>query len=193
MTAHDPSIGRIAARLNEPARVTGHSLNGIDTQKLAKRLVVFTPGGREIDMLVARARVALPGIAQAAVVHRVVSHNPDVLWAIARQDRFNSATPKGEGFLAFLPLNHAGMQQLIAGQFDAANPDLTLVTRQHEKPAGVYVWAGVRAWRSGRWNSARARENLDPDLHRRRSLLARRHRTWIPLPRCARLRAWCEL
>jgi predicted GNAT family N-acyltransferase len=141
MTAHDPLIGRIAARLNEPVRTPGHSLNGIDTQKLAKRLVVFTPGGREIDTLVARARVALPGIAQASVVHRVVSHNPDVLWAITRRDRFDSTTPKGEGFLAFLPLNDAGMQQLIAGQFDASNPDLTLVTRQHEKPAGVYVWA----------------------------------------------------
>jgi predicted GNAT family N-acyltransferase len=141
MTAHDPSMGRLAARLNEPLRPPGHSLTGIDTQKLARRLVVFTPGGREIDALVARARIALPGLAQASVVHRVVSHNPDVLWAIARRQRFDSAAPKGEGFLAFLPLNHAGMQQLIAGRFDAANPDIALITGQHEKPAGIYVWA----------------------------------------------------
>lgn len=141
MTAHDPVMGRVAARLTEPALLPGHSLDGIDTQRLAKRLVVFTPGGREIDALVARARVALPGLAQASVVHRVASHNPDVLWAIARRTQFDSAAPRGEGFLAFLPLNHAGMQQLIAGQFDASNPDLALVTGQHEKPAGVYVWA----------------------------------------------------
>jgi predicted GNAT family N-acyltransferase len=141
MTAHDPSIGRVAARLNEPVRMPGHSLDGIDTQKLARRLVVFTPGGREIDALVARARVALPGLAQASVVHRLVSHNPDVLWAITRRQHFDSAAPKGEGFLAFLPLNHAGMQQLIAGQLDASSPDLALVTSQHEKPAGIYVWA----------------------------------------------------
>ena len=58
MTAHDPAMGRMAARLSEPVKLPGHSLNGIDTQKLAKRLVVFTPAGREIDALVARARVA---------------------------------------------------------------------------------------------------------------------------------------
>lgn len=141
MTAHDPVMGRRAALLNEPARLPGHSLNGIDTQKLARRLVVFTPGGREIDALVACARVALPGLAQASVVHRVASHNPDVLWAIARRQQFDSAAPKGEGLLAFLPLNHAGMQRLIAGQLDASDPDLALVTGQHEKPAGIYVWA----------------------------------------------------
>ena len=141
MTAHDPAMGRVAARLNEPLKLPGHSLSGIDTQKLAKRLVIFTPGGREIDGLVGRARVALPGLAQASVVHRVVSHNPDALWAIARRRHFNSAAPKGEGFLAFLPLNHAGMQQLIAGQLDASNPDISLITAQNEKPAGVYVWA----------------------------------------------------
>jgi predicted GNAT family N-acyltransferase len=141
MTAHDPAISRVAARLSEPVQLPGHSLNGIDTQKIARRLVVFTPGGREIDALVARARVALPGLAQSSVVHRVVSHNPDALWAIARRQQFNSAAPAGEGFLAFLPLNHEGMKQLIAGRFDASNPDLSLVTAQHEKPAGIYVWA----------------------------------------------------
>jgi predicted GNAT family N-acyltransferase len=141
MTAHDPAMGRMAARLNEPVKLPGHSLNGIDTQKLARRLVVFTPAGREIDALVARARVALPGLAQASVVHRIVSHNPDTLWAIARRSHFDSAAPKGEGFLAFLPLNHDGMQRLIAGKLDASDPDLSLVTAQHEKPAGIYVWA----------------------------------------------------
>jgi predicted GNAT family N-acyltransferase len=134
-------MGRVAARLSAPARAPSHSLSCIDTQKLARRLVVFTPGGREIDALVARARVALPGLAQASVVHRVASHNPDVLWAIARRRHFDSSAPVGEGFLAFLPLNHAGMQLLIAGEFDASNPDLSLITGQHEKPAGIYVWA----------------------------------------------------
>jgi predicted GNAT family N-acyltransferase len=141
MTAHDPLMGRVASRLNDPPRLPGHSLDGIDTQKLAQRLVVFTPGGREIDALVSRARVALPGLAQASVVHRVVSHNPDVLWAIARRQGFNSMAPRGEGFLAFLPLNDAGMRQLIAGKLDASNPDLELITAQHERPAGIYVWA----------------------------------------------------
>lgn len=141
MTAHDPAMSRMAARLNQPAKAPGHSLNGIDAEKLAKRLVVFTPGGKEIDAMVARARVSLPGIASAAVVHRIVSHNPDSLWAISRKQHFDSAEPKGEGFVAFLMLNHAGMEQLIAGKLDASNPDLSLIASQNEKPAGIYVWA----------------------------------------------------
>lgn len=141
MTAHDPAISRLAARLNEPVRPPAHALDGIDAQKLARRLVVFNPNGRQIDEVVARATVALPGLAHASVVHRVVSHNPDALWAIARRRSFDFSAPKGEGFLAFLPLNHLGMQQLIAGQFDASDPDLSLVTAQHERPAGIYVWA----------------------------------------------------
>jgi len=141
MTAHDPAMSRMAARLSEPVKAPGHSLNGIEAEKLAKRLVVFTPGGREIDAMVARARIALPGLASAAVVHRVVSHNPDSLWAIARKRHFDSTNPKGEGFVAFLMLNDAGMRQLMAGELDATNPDLSLIAAQNEKPAGIYVWA----------------------------------------------------
>lgn len=141
MTAHDPAMSRLAARLNQPAKLPGHSLNGIDTGKLARRLVVFTAGGKDIDAMVARARVSMPGIASAAVVHRVVSHNPDSLWAITRKQHFDSAEPKGEGFVAFLMLNHAGMEQLMAGTLDASNPDLSLITTQNERPAGIYVWA----------------------------------------------------
>ncbi len=32
-----------------------------------------------------RARKDLPGLGETEVVHRVVSHNPDLFWAIARR------------------------------------------------------------------------------------------------------------
>jgi predicted GNAT family N-acyltransferase len=139
MTAHDRHITFDAKplRLPKPAR----RLDELGTQKFAKRLVVFTPRGAELDAVVAHIRKDLNGIASTEVVRRVVNHNPDALWAIARRDRFDGPGPAGEGLLAFLMLNRAGMQRLIEGSFDASDPDLSLLTHQCEKPAGIYLWA----------------------------------------------------
>ena len=38
-------------------------------------------------------------------------------------------------------LSQEGLRRLAAGTFDATRPDLTLLAPQHEKPAGIYVWA----------------------------------------------------
>jgi predicted GNAT family N-acyltransferase len=139
MTAHDRHITLAAqpiAALPKSARL----LDNLDTQKFAKRLVVFMPRGAEVDALVARVQRDL-SVAGSDVVRRVVSHNPDTLWAIARREHFNSATPSGEGLMAFLMLNRAGMLQLFDGSFDASDPDLSLLAQQNEKPAGIYIWA----------------------------------------------------
>ena len=73
-----------------------HTLGHIDPRRLARRLVIFTPTGAEIDMLMDRARQDLPGLGANEVVHRVVSHNPDSFWAIARRENFSVAgTPAG--------------------------------------------------------------------------------------------------
>lgn len=141
MTAHDMITAKAAQLISMAPRPVQFPLDDPETLRLAKRLVVFTPGGAEIDALVASASKAIPGLTSADVVRRVVSHNPDSLWAIARRHRFNAAAPKGEGLLAFLMLNEEGLRQLIAGTFNAADPDLSMLTLQHEKPAGIYVWA----------------------------------------------------
>jgi predicted GNAT family N-acyltransferase len=141
MTAHDPRITRAAERISSPPAVAKHPLNTLDTRDLAKRLVIFTPMGTDLDTLVARARRDIAGLTTPEVIHRVMSHNPDSLWAIARRDRFDAAHPVGEGFIAFLMLNEAGMRQLADGTFDASDPDIGLLTAQNERPAGIYVWA----------------------------------------------------
>lgn len=141
MTAHDLRTTETAKLVSREPHPVCYPPEDLETLRLARRLVVFGPGGSEIDALVERAAKDIPGLTSAAVVKRVVSFNPDCLWAIARRDRFDAADPKGEGLLAFLPLNHKGVQQLIDGTFDAANPDLALLTSQNEKPAGIYVWA----------------------------------------------------
>ena len=140
MTAHDRNI-TLGAQPIPAARKAARRLDDLDTQKLARRLVVFMPRGPEIDALVAHVRKDLNGVAGLDVVHRVVSHNPDTLWAIARRDRFNMSLPSGEGLMAFLMLNRAGMLRLFDGSFDASDPDLSLLASQCEKPAGIYIWA----------------------------------------------------
>ena len=141
MTAHDLNATETARLVAMPPRSVEYPIDAIETLRLSRRLVVFTPGGAEIDALVARAAADIPGLTSADVVKRVVSHNPDCLWAIARRDRFDAANPRGEGLVAFLMLNPEGLRQLVAGTFNAADPDLALLTTQHEKPAGIYWWA----------------------------------------------------
>jgi predicted GNAT family N-acyltransferase len=122
-----------------------HTLGHIDPRRLARRLVVFTPTGPEIDMLVDRARQDIPGLGDTEAVHRVVSHNPDSFWAIARRENFNSRERKPEGFQAYLMLNHEGLRQLVAGTFKGTDPSISLLASQHEKPAGIYIWC-THAW-----------------------------------------------
>jgi predicted GNAT family N-acyltransferase len=139
MTAHDRQITLAAKPIRGPGRAL-RRLDDLETSKLSKRLVVFMPRGAEVDALVAHVQKDL-SVAGAATVRRVASHNPDTLWAIARRDHFDVSAPAGEGLMAFLMLNRAGMLRLIDGSFDASDPDLSLLAQQFEKPAGIYIWA----------------------------------------------------
>jgi predicted GNAT family N-acyltransferase len=122
-------------------RKAEHYLLDLDVGQLARRLVIFTPTGAAVDSLVAMARRAIPGIAESALVQKVISHNPDNLWAITRRDRYDSTFPIVEGFVAFLMLNEAGVRALAQGTLDRRAPDLSLLARQHERPCGIYTWA----------------------------------------------------
>jgi predicted GNAT family N-acyltransferase len=141
MTVHDLRVTRAAEAIARPPRPANHPLAELNTEQLSKRLVVFTPGGTEVEKLMSRARHDIAGLTSTDIVHRVMTHNPDTFWAIARRDRFDAKVPSGEGFLAFLMLNDMGMQRLVEGSLDTKNPDLSLLSPQNEKPAGIYVWA----------------------------------------------------
>src|SRR5581483_2009988 len=78
-------------------------------ETFADDVVVFTQSGAALDTLLARARIDLPGLAGADAVRRVISHNPDSLWAIARRQGFDAAAPVVDGFVAFLTLNSEGL------------------------------------------------------------------------------------
>ena len=142
MTAHDRHIIFGAQRISPvPAAESQRRFDDLGTEKLARRLVVYMPRGAEIDALIELMRKDLLDVADSEVVHRVIEHNPDALWAIGRRSRFSASSCAAEGLIAFLMLNREGMIRLFDGTFDGSNPDLSLLASQSEKPAGIYVWA----------------------------------------------------
>jgi predicted GNAT family N-acyltransferase len=140
MNAHVRRVTHAADGLMSIARPAKHHLATVNTSKIAQRLVVFTPTAADIDLLLQRARDEMGEGAATEVVHRVFRHNPDSFWAIARRENFASGAVGAEGYLAFLMLNQAGMERLFDGSLVATNPDLALLCRQHEIPAGIYAW-----------------------------------------------------
>jgi predicted GNAT family N-acyltransferase len=118
-----------------------HPLPAENIESFAHNVVVFTPSGKDLEGVLRRAAADLPGLASADVVRRVMSHNPDSLWAIARRNGFDAGAQSTEGFIAFLMLNEEGFRQLREGSFDASSPDLALLTPQNRKPAAIYLWA----------------------------------------------------
>lgn len=140
MTALDLEFVRKARRKvasSGPVR----SLDKMTTLQLAKRTVIFTVDAAGIAALMDAARQDIPGLTSNGIVQAVVNHNPDVFWAIARKDQFDIASPRGEGFLAVLPLTHEGTRRLVDGRLNTKDPDLCCIARQSERPAGIYVWA----------------------------------------------------
>jgi predicted GNAT family N-acyltransferase len=123
-----------------PKKVGRHLLGQLDSSKYAKHLLLFRAEQSMLDHLVALASPHIPGMAGSDVVRKVFAHNPDCVWVLARKRKFNHDRPSGEGFIAILPLNAKGLHRLATKNFNGADPDLSLVTKQGEKPAGIYMW-----------------------------------------------------
>jgi predicted GNAT family N-acyltransferase len=140
MTAHDVRVSGTGGLAYEDAQRSSRRLDDPAILALARRLVVFNVAGEQIATLMDLARKGIPTLTSAEVVQRVASYNPDCFWAIAHRDRFNINAPVGEGYVSFLPLTKQGLSQLLDGTLDRRNPPLSLISAQHEKPAGIYVW-----------------------------------------------------
>jgi predicted GNAT family N-acyltransferase len=139
MTAHSSILGLLPAggAAVHPAR---YPLPADNIEDFARDVVVFTLGGEDLGQLIDRAQHDLPGLASRESVLRVMAHNPDSVWGIARREK-SAAALRPEGFIGFLMLNEQGVRRLLAGTFDAVDPDVDLLSGQNEKPAGIYVWA----------------------------------------------------
>jgi predicted GNAT family N-acyltransferase len=140
MTAHDVRVSGNGRLAYDEAQRSTRRLDDPAILALARRLVVFNAAGEQIAKLMDLARKAIPMLTTADVVQRVASYNPDCFWAIAHRDRFDVKAPVGEGYVSFLPLTKQGLSQLLDGSLDRRNPPLSVISAQHEKPAGIYVW-----------------------------------------------------
>ncbi len=118
-----------------------HKLDELDAAHVAKHLAMFEPDEAVVEYLMAEARLNIPSIAKTAEVLKVIRHNPVCMLGVARRSAFDPASPKGEGFIAILPLNSLGLQMLALSAFNAAAPDLRLIAKPDERPAGIYMWA----------------------------------------------------
>jgi predicted GNAT family N-acyltransferase len=139
MTQHPLQLVRSAENTN--VKTAKHPLGELEADRVAKHLILFRPPAGTAEALIGRARSRIPGMTEDRIVNSVVAHNPDCLWAIARRRRYNPDDPVGEGFVAMLPLTAAGLRNLGAGTFDTRNPDLNLLCRPGQRPAGIYIWA----------------------------------------------------
>jgi predicted GNAT family N-acyltransferase len=117
-----------------------YKLDQLDAARVAKHLVMFEPDEDTIINMVAKARQSVPGLAHVSEALKVQRHNPICIQALSRKSKFDPTHPVGEGFIAILPLNKLGLEMLALGAFDASKPDLRLITRPSERPAGIYMW-----------------------------------------------------
>lgn len=140
MNAH---VRRVAGEVERSVPFRGsakHHLSRLETSRIAQRLVVFTPSEADIEALLPRARDEMGGGAATEVVLRVFRHNPDSICAIGRRESFASGVARAEGYVAYLMLNQAGMNSLFDGSLVATDPASSLLCRQSETPAGIYIW-----------------------------------------------------
>jgi predicted GNAT family N-acyltransferase len=139
MTEHPLELMRTGTAAEE--RKGKHPLGQIDSSRISRHLVVFQPNAAQVEALMAKARAEIPGMTDTATICSVWEHNPYSIWAISRKHRYNAANPVGEGFIAFLFLKKPALLQLATNTLNTAHPDLGLVTKPGERPAGIYIWA----------------------------------------------------
>jgi predicted GNAT family N-acyltransferase len=140
MTAHSSILGLLPTTSPAAVHPAKYPLPARNIEDFARDVVVFTLGADDLGPLMDRAKLDLPGLASREAVLRVMAHNPDTVWGIARREE-SAGARRPEGFIGFLMLNQEGVRRLIAGTFDASDPDVGLLSPQNETPAGIYVWA----------------------------------------------------
>jgi predicted GNAT family N-acyltransferase len=124
-----------------PDRHGRHKLDELEADRFARHLTLFRPTEAVVREMMARARQTIPSMARTEDVLRVLQHNPECMFAVARKSRFKPEAPAGEGFIAVLPLTELGLQLLALDALNTGNPDVKFVAKPGERPAGIYMWA----------------------------------------------------
>lgn len=130
------SIEQNAVPLSQPGR---HDLSRLNSAKYGRRLLLARMQVSDTSSIVDAARPSFPGLTTNGVIERILQHNPDCVWTVT--PKATSQNAGVTGFVAMLPLTSEGLALLSTGKFDSANPRLSYVCRNTDKPAGIYVWA----------------------------------------------------
>lgn len=72
--------------------------------------------------------------ANIETIERVLRHNPEAIRVM------EGTGSSGTELLAYLPLTAKGLDALTNGRLDRAAPDLSHLSRAHERPAALYLW-----------------------------------------------------
>jgi hypothetical protein len=83
-----------------------------------------------------------PSVASLQTMQDVYKHNPESLWSILRRP-LDGQADRLAGYFGFLHLNADGLAALEARTICPRQPDLALLARDGERPAAIYVWAGI--------------------------------------------------
>jgi hypothetical protein len=107
-----------------------------DLCDLPVRRVTVNPAPlADIAGVVQFAAVEIPALAAAeAAVLRVQEHHPESVWTFRRDSEL-------VGIYAMLMLNPAGLERLLAGRFDFAEPPLDLLCGRDDVVTAIYKWA----------------------------------------------------
>jgi predicted GNAT family N-acyltransferase len=88
----------------------------------------------EACLLAKKLRHAIGDVASDNVLARILSHNPEIIRLVERDAGQEPA------FLAYLPLNHSGLDALTSGQLNRKDPALHLLAKADETPVALYIW-----------------------------------------------------
>jgi predicted GNAT family N-acyltransferase len=133
------SLPQPKASLDTAVAARRRPLNQLEAD-MARHLQMFQPDEAAMPKLLERARKEIPGLASLDDALRILRHNPEYIMALAHKAPLRGSAPEAEGFIAFLPLNMLGLQHLALGTFNGASPDVRLLARSGERPAGIYIW-----------------------------------------------------
>jgi predicted GNAT family N-acyltransferase len=126
--------------INTEDRHGRHKLADLDPHRVAKHLILFHPDEAGIADLMAKARTSIPGLGKTETIQNVLRRDQGHMYGLARKSRFDPALPVGDGFVMTLLLNEIGLMQLALGSFNGPDPDLRLLAKPGERPAGIYIW-----------------------------------------------------
>jgi predicted GNAT family N-acyltransferase len=133
------SLAQPKVAIDVPARGRRRPLDSLEAE-MARHLHMFQPDEAGLLKVLKLARKEIPGLASSEDALRIFRHNPEYVLALSHKTPLRGSSPEAEGFIAFLPLNMLGLQNLALGTFNGASPDVRLLARAGERPAGIYLW-----------------------------------------------------